>query len=415
MTKKRSVLPVLGLLHTVCLLFALCPVLLGIQARMTSSAFSLADARKDSCILILPAVFSLLADRFAVRMWQYVLCCAAVTALTWFAGSSFLLPVFSLLLFLIRASARMQAGKRLEEYKNMPLGDGQELPPLPPPKPLFLDAPHPLQFLVFLLCYGAALGLKHPPLSRAVFFSLSADVFLCFLYRYLHGFDQYLLEHKDIAGLPFHAFRKIRNLLLLPAAMALLLALLPAFLYGKEPLANLRLPKGKEGELSLEFAPTGPAVSPIGEFLEQRPDLYSSQPPAWIEAVFQAVLWVVLALVFFFFLRALYLWLRQASQAFSRDGTDEVTFLKDEADDLLSSRKKRGFRRESRSPVLSIRRQYKKAVLLGMKRAKKEPDGTETPSELEAKAGISGREETAALHDAYEKARYGPQTGSVRP
>lgn len=95
---------------------------------------------------------------------------------------------------------------------------------------------------------------------------------------------------------------------------------------------------------------------------------------------------------------------RNAGDYFASGTEDEICFLEKETHGRNRRPKKEGFSRHMEmSANMRIRRLYKKLLHRGMKEAL---TGSETPMELEEKAGLAGNENRLLLHAFYEKARY---------
>ena len=135
----------------------------------------------------------------------------------------------------------------------------------------------------------------------------------------------------------------------------------------------------------------------------------AKETPAWLKAASKAVSALILLWVAYLILRMMISAVQRAMKSFVEDGEDEIIFLGKEADEggkrggLMDRRKKERFFSAGRR----IRRMYKKAL---RRRIKEDIRGSETPSELEDKAGLhSDKSPYDTVHELYEKARYGKE------
>lgn len=159
---------------------------------------------------------------------------------------------------------------------------------------------------------------------------------------------------------------------------------------------------------------------PIMESMPQKqmppPDLTEifgepSPPSPWMEAaekVFFVIVWILIALVFFFLIRSLlrsiWSWITKPRHF----DEDEKIYLKpvfslpsEKQAEQGDSEKHYGLRHYF-SYNSRIRRLYRKAILSGHGRNKR-PQEWASPSELESSAAL----DNLTLHELYEKARYG--------
>lgn len=437
--KKSPVLTGLSFLHATLLLAPVPALLYGFAG---AGREVLTRQYQMGGVLILPVVLSWLAVRYCKALWLYVLSGAAAVVLAFSAvpggaGEAALAPeklIFAALtafLWLVRGGVRIKKGRLRKEYMEMPVGEGSLQIPDLSEIPMFLDDPRAVHFFFFVFFYLVSLPLGEETLYRYIFAILCTDLPVCFLYRYLASFREYVEEHQSIANLPVHTMKKIIHLLLVPALLILLLAMLPSLLYGEEPLTRIHVewsPGGsapvQENEMPVQ------ETDGMQEMLSQLSGGEAARMPVWLERLLELVVWLIVAAVAFFALRALYLALRSMNRSFLQDEEDEITFLGDEdRREKVKRKREKGGSRFFPSPSERVRRKYKKILRRGMRRRRKTPGGAETPAELEALACLLPAEGAGAvesafsaedpkwdgrsadleiLHGLYEKARYSP-------
>lgn len=411
MLKKSPLLTGLPFLHATLLL---APVPAFLYALLGAGDEELLRLYWLGGLVIFPVVLSWLAVRHLQALWLYALSGVAAVILAALAApmagetvslifgqpfsedSSATLQRFSMagkltaggltaFLWLVRGAARIRRGKLRREFMEMPVGEGSAQMPELPEIPMFLDEPRSVQFAFFAVFYLASLPLGHGSLYRYIFGLLFADILVCFLYRYLNSFREYVEEHQSIANLPVQTMRKIIRLLLLPAVLVLLLAMAPALLYGDEPLTRLRIDLSGKGPAPVEFRqPPAQESQEMNEILSQLMDGEVRQVPAWVHTLLELLAWAILAAVAFLALRALYQALRTMNRSFLKGEEDEITFLGEE--DRREKRRRKQEAKTSRfflTPEEQIRKKYKKTLRRAIRRQQKTPTGAETPRELE--------------------------------
>ncbi len=399
-----------------------------------------------SFLLLLPIAASWLLIRKTKALWQFLLCGMVVCA-AMYAAAKFFCGMFSLqaaeaiasaiaakggkskfenaispafleqlsgvmtgclaaVIFLIRGYVRIRKGQLKKEAQELPAGSMPLADKEAWEIPTVLDEPKPLHFLWLIVQYVTGVLLKMPFYWNLIFWLLFADVFLCFFCQYLNGMYHFIRDHRKIANLPVETMQRTGKLILKIAVLLLVLFVLPAAIYGKDPIAEAIAgyePKEAKGDVTWEIPETQMQQGmEQGDMSEMLGDVEYQPMPAWLSNLLSGVMYLVLVAVGAAVLRAIYHGVRRAGKAFSEDEEDEVLFLHQEKDE----RENLPWRREKKegylSPNMRIRRQYKKTI----KRAGKyRPAGVETPAELEEKNKLSG-DGIKRLHEGYEKARY---------
>lgn len=355
--------------------------------------------------LIVPITASWLFIRHIRVFALYLLCSAAVTALVWRASSFALTGALCAVIFIIRGYVRIKKGRIRRAMQEMAGDTGARLDAELWEIPTFLDEPHPAHWAVFCAYYVMILFSKCHYLLNWMFFLLAAEIFVCFIYRYLSRMWTYIRENRRIANLPVNAIQKVGRILLLLSLIFLILAVLPAVLYQREPLADM-LESMRLKPLNIspweELYPEGMTL-PQDMGLDF-PAEAVGEPPAWLMFLSDMLVYLATVAAALALLAAIYRLCRRAAGYFAQEENDEIVFIGEETRKAVSEESSSALRKREgwASPNRRIRRHYKKTLRRQMKT---EPSGWETPQELEEMASLSGQERDA-LHRLYEKARY---------
>lgn len=356
-----------------------------------------------SLLVWIPILASYACIRKVGNLWCYLAAGAVCYVVMKFLSGSYLTAVLTAALFLGRGYVRIRRGRIRKAIQDMPGEWDQKVPELWEIPTLF-DCPRMAHWVLFLFCYIALLVSGCHRYLRIIYWMLFAEVLVWFIYRYLENLTDFVRKNQRIANLPVRTMQHVaRNLFILLAA-GLLLFLLPSVLYNKEPLTEVRLPEFAykiEETPQAEAAPQGPSME---EMLAQLGGGESFEPPQWLMTLMDVLVWVVLAAGLFLLLRLLWRALKKASNEFAVEGEDEILSLDQDEEESIEKEPRglRGMRERLFSENQRIRRRYRRLVKKG---AKERLLGTETPEELEKKAGMSGPEHEE-LHKLYEKARY---------
>lgn len=410
--KRSPVLTGLSFLHA-ALMFA--PLLLLPYALTGMDATALNRQYFLMAGLLIPVILSWLAVRYCRALWLYVLTGAAAAALAVFLVREPVFPVLTVFFWMVRGSVRIKKGRMLKEYREFPAGAEQMTVPELSEIPMFLDEPAPVHLLLPVFCYLISLPLGNESLYHVLFGLLCAELPVCFAFRWMAGFYEYVEVHQAVASLPVRMMKKSICLLLLPALLILFLVMLPAILYGEEPLTRIRFAvEEQKGAEMTELPPAGDSTG-VTSVLEELAVDQTFEIPRWVRFLAEACAWLILAAAVGFAIRAMFLGLRSVSRSFLQEEEDEITFLGSE--DMVrrqSVRKKEKRFRLFLTPEQRIRKKFRKAARTAAGREKRTLHGTETPADLaeymkDAQMFVyaDGAEELRRL---YEKARYSRET-----
>lgn len=353
--------------------------------------------------LFIPLILTDIAIRRCKNLGLY---CLLAVALTWgmkvLAGS---LPAGGLTAFicLFRCYVRLKQGEEKSRMRNMPGFAGAKEDVKLRETPGLLDNPRPIHGLLLIFMYLGALPLHRHELSVLLLGLLAAEFCVCFAYMYLEQFWEFAGKNRHVANLPIKAMKKISAGILGMGMALLVLFMLPAAIYQKEPLEKLDFEMSENQNpviLETHREDSGPDYM-MEELL--RIKAAAKKTPPWMKTASKIVCMLMLLWISYLAIRMIFLAIKKAVETFSDDWEDEVVFL-DRGEE--SSGKKGEERRKEkywRSYGGKIRRLYKKLI---KRRLKESIYGSETPAELEKRAGLHNEKEVYAIHELYEKARY---------
>jgi len=321
------------------------------------------------------------------------------------AGFSLLCSLF---IFLIRGYGRIKKGQVQKMLKELPSADLARVDYGELEVPVFLDTPSPLHWIYFALHYLAGAVLKLSLYWHTIFYLFLFDVFLCFIYQFAGSFYDFLREHSGSANLPVKTMEKVVKIIFGIACVVLLAFTLPSLFYGKEPLSTLTF---EEKEPLEKWTPEPEPVAPKEEMTDWRElltgDEEPREPPKWLVFLSQIIFYLVCVGTMGAILAAIYRACRRAGKFFASETEDEIRFLEKGFSDQQERLKKRKLPWPGNASAnMRIRKYYKKMLRRGFKN---QPEGSETPVELENMAGFPDGEGREFLHGCYEKARYSPE------
>lgn len=312
----------------------------------------------------------------------------------------------STVIFSIRGYVRIKKGQLKKMALEMPAGamplselELWEIPTL-------LDEPQPLHWVWFLIQYVLGVVIKLPFYWHTVFVFLFVDVFVCIFCSYLESMKEFIKTNQKIANLPVETMQKAGTWILKILLLVLLLVLLPSVMYGKDPIAEaIAGYQSKETAVELLEVQDGDSMAGM-ESMNLAKMLGAKQQvivPKWVRQFVNVLMYLIFTGIVFVLLQAIYQNIKKAGTAFSEEDEDEILFLHEESETREALSKKKREVDSFFSPNKKIRRLYKKTI---QKADKIRPIGTETPAELEEKAGLSKDFKMQKLHTYYEKARY---------
>lgn len=359
------------------------------------------------------AIPLVLTDIVVLRCKSLLLFCLFSAALTWGMKLVFgytLTAGLTVFVCLFRCYVKLRQGEIKRKMRELPGEAGAQENEEVWEVSTLLDSPNPMHCLLFALLYLGLVALGCRRLLLPMLGLMAAESGVCLAYCYLDRLSEFAKKNRYVANLPVNAMRRNGAGILWIGAAALFLFMTPAFICHEEPLTKLKfeLQQSEDtggGESYEEVAGTDHMMEEL-----MRLKAKAKKTPAWMKAASKLVSFLLLLWIAYMTLRMVISAVRRAMESFSDDGEDEIIFLGKEEEEIRKGLKAELKKERWSSPDRKIRRLYKKAV---KRRIKEGIRGSETPSELEAKAGLYfGKGSPAGqnfyiAHELYEKARYG--------
>lgn len=257
----------------------------------------------------------------------------------------------------------------------------------------------------FAILYIGALFLHSHALAQCALLGSILYFFLVLPYHVLSRKEAFLESRHHVSRIPFDQIEQLQldalSKILLPCALLAAAALLTAG--GRHfldlPTLDLGLSPDPSTAWIYEPSPLLRELWALG-YLEQ-----GAYPPQWVLSLIEFVENALTVLMTFVLVWLFWLSVRSLWQRFKKTAGEDSTaapskILQDEHISL----KRRAHTEEKKRPG-SIRRRYRRTILRALGQA---PKPFETPSMMEARAGLPDTEQTRTLHEEYERARYGP-------
>lgn len=359
--------------------------------------------------MLVPVILSYIVIRRCRNLWIFLVFSLAVTWGMYSVSKSVLTGGLTAFVLLFRCHVRLKQGEIRRKMKELPNEAGAQEDQAVWEVPTLLDSPGPGHCLIFVLLYLGVVYFHGYSLLNLMLGILAAELCVCLAYCYLERLEGFISDNVRVANLPAGVMKKIGTGILLFGVTGLILFMLPAVIYHKEPLTTLHFEVKNPGSGSIEFYEKDSDPDYMMEGLTAL-KAQAKVIPEWLEKVFQAMFVLTEFGIVCLAVKMIIMAVRRAMESFSDGGDDEIIFLGEEAaykkekNDLVR-RKERG---SFRSPDRKIRRLYKRLI---MRNLKEKPDENETPLELESRAGLyeKEKEKTDSIHELYEKARYGKE------
>ncbi len=360
--------------------------------------------------LAIPVV---LTDIAARRCKSLTLFCLFSAALSWgmkLVFGSMLAAGLTGFVCLFRCYAKLRQGEIKRKMRELPGEAGSQENEEVWEAPTLLDTPRPMHGLLFVIMYLVLAALRRRGLLVVMLGLMAAESCVCLASCYLCRLSEFAEKNRYVSGLPVKSMGRISAGILWIGVAALLFFMLPAAVYHEEPLTELKMErKQPENVGDIESCEEDAGTDYMMEELMQI-RAKAKKTPAWMKAASKTVCFLMLLWIAYMAFKIVVMAVRRAMESFADDGEDEIIFLEGKEDEIQKGLKA-GHRKERwYSPDRKIRRIYKRTV---KRRLKEGIRGSETPSELEAKAGLySGkgsleRQDFCIVHELYEKARYG--------
>ncbi len=266
-----------------------------------------------------------------------------------------------------------------------------------------LEKPSPVFVIWFTFIYVTAKNFDCASVCNLSLFSTIVYILLAAAYHYMDKTEQYLISHQSVCNIPKRRIYAIGKVFLIIYVLILLIAAIPAIgMIKNRTYKDFRQwvkERGDEAEALMdEEKPEEYGADPMQDVMA----LYGEpkQAPVWVGILFYAILGSVLLSLLIAFVKMI----KEQLVSFRHgndDNGDKAEMLNQSSD--REERIRGGYHRDDEN-VGSVRRQYRKMI---RKNRKDMPKPAETPSEIEAKAGLAAHEEMKELHNQYETVRYG--------
>lgn len=367
------------------------------------------------CLLTaVPVVLTDVAVRRTKSLVSYVLSCAAV-----FAG---LAGIMSLFLHIRAGSGNLAFAQRcyfagilletlilagMRFYNRVKEAAREREDPLASSEPGMLNSPALSHLWYFVVFYLLGLCTDSKMLCDITFGSAVVYIFVALAYEHLCAARHYLELNKRTKGISRRRLYGIGLSMLLLFAVLLFLGMLPSVLLSRQrKYTNFRDWFGEVKLAPFEYEGIGGFDIPMqggGGMMEL---LGSGEPAPEPSMLMNVAFWMIGAVCVLVFCYGVFLFIRQVLRDF-RNGQDEngdvIEELKDELPYKEESLYKKGYR-GLESDAERIRRRYRRMI---RKHRKERPAPYESPTEIEACAGLADNEEMQRLHVEYEAVRYG--------
>ncbi len=310
---------------------------------------------------------------------------------------------------LFRCYVKIRQGEIRRKMKELPGEAGAQESEEMWEVPTLLDSPGPSHCLLFVLMYLGLVLFRRYGLLVLMLVLLTAESAVCLAYCYLNRLLGFAAKNRYVANLPVKAMKRIGTGLLTIGLILLLLFMAPAYIYHEEPLTRLKLELHWENDGITEDYEKETGTDHMMEEL-MRIKENARKTPAWMKAASDLVCILMLLWISYMALKMVISSVRRAVRAFSDDGEDEIIFLGEDDEEINEKLKSKRKKENRHSHGRRIRKIYKRAV---KRRLKQDIQGSETPYELEDKAGLIfgggpyKEQKFHIAHQLYEKARYG--------
>lgn len=257
----------------------------------------------------------------------------------------------------------------------------------------------------FVVCYLLAANFNCPQLCNISLFSSVIYLLLAVGYQYLDRTEMYLMRHENVCNIPKRRIYGIGKANMFLYLLLLVLVALPAiFSMNRQEYKDFRTWIVERGEAAEQFLEEEQPVKKAGDPMMDVVDAYGEPEklPLWVEIIFYSVPGLVVIYLLFLFIKMLKEQLSDFRRGFDDNGDKaEMLIIQNETEERINRKRNR---RNMADEGERVRYLYRKMI---RKNRKEMPKPSETPEEMEEKAGIVGKEEVIKLHEQYEEVRYG--------
>lgn len=281
--------------------------------------------------------------------------------------------------------------------------------PLAARKTSFLDVPSLSLVWYFVVFYMIGLCLSAKLLCDIAFCSAVIYVFAALFYEFFSATMAYLEMNKRTKGIPRRRLYRVSFSMFLVFAAFLFVATLPAAaMSGQRQYTNIREWFDGVELVPYEYESDAGFQQPAQGGMNWIELLDDGEPAPEPSKIVNAIFWGIGAVCVGAFLYGVFLMLRQVLRDFRSSRDENGDIVEEIEDDRIMKQKETLLKKKGRygaeSEAERIRRRYRRTI---RKHRKERPAPYESPSEIEAYAGLKNDEQMHQLHREYEEVRYG--------
>lgn len=400
----NRILKIIGYAHATLFLALMIPLLYAVAGLSDPAG---AGVLYSKCLLAaVPVIVTERAVKRTKNLAAYLVICAALTAGMYGIAASFSTSGDHALLYCIGMSAETFAiaCKRLKGRLDEAVRKKED-DLMAAKKEEFLDTPSFALVWYFVVIYVCGLCLNAKELCDMAFYSAIVYLFLALIAAYFRETKVYLEMNERIKGIPTKRLYGVGFSMLFLFSILLLAGILPSvFLAGHRQYTDIR--RWHEG---IEFVPYEEQIIPESgelwgdmDMLEQMHDSEeASELSPLVDMLFRVISGACILALVYAIIRAIRQVFQEFKSSYDENG-DIIEEIKDKEKSDREEMLEKGRRAEGAAE--KIRRRYRKTI---RKHRKSSPAPYESPSEIEAGAGLKDDEEMQQLHKAYEEVRYG--------
>lgn len=280
-------------------------------------------------------------------------------------------------------------------------------------KSIVAEKPAAAFLILWVQAYLAGLLNACPSMCNTAIAGGTAYMIVTLVYRSIEVNGKYMQDTQSVANVPRRKISEIRTRLLALLIGALCMVSATAFFTaGARTYRDLRTWELKGQRIKVESHEIGDQ-SPDFEVIKEELGLgrvEHKEPPEWLLALEEIASTVIVAGFALFLLYRIWRSINGTAKEFAevREENGDIAVrlenAEEETDRLSAGGVLRFMQREPLTERGKIRQEYRRAI---RKYRKDTPGKSETPAEIESGADFPQGFDTAALHDRYEKARYG--------
>lgn len=412
---RKAILHITSWIHSVMLLNI--PILIVFVFLHEGTDALACSLYLKGCLILLPVAVTDIAVLKCRTFGSFALINCAVLVLTF--GLAFAVCLLSdpeiyawvqciiiiletIILFISRMYFRVQYNRYLRDANSDAPGELEK-----PSSPIW-DRPSFRMLIVFSLLYCLGLNTASPVICSIGFWSTIFYLFMTILHHFIESSEKYLGLNRDIYGVPAHRIYVIGGIMTALLSAVLLIMCIPSIAAaGARQYRNIRdasfgSPVGYDELMAMQNSEnTANSDFNMDDLLGEDAEIKSL--PAWVNNIVYVIGAVILAAVIYF----LIMQIRQALKDFQHQTENSADVIEAIAPEESIRKLRRHPGEKDLSYREQIRRKYRKMI---RKHRKEKPFPSETPTEIEAEAGLTSDPQMQELHKLYESVRYGKES-----